>query len=1021
MNLAFLWKAASSSFLFPVAVAYAGIKVLDATFFRKNTAPLALHEKEGTDEGDVLKNEKEESVIWISVLLFKFWSQWATNLEDEILKLIYPMVVEARPQIFPYLAVSDISIGTEPPYVVSVKTFSNPDPRTLIVDCLLEWISPDNQITLRTGLTHGPRVMKASNLSIKARTRFVLTLSEDTINLEKMSISIVGRPVVKLSVVPFASGIDLLGGNKIVEWFNDLVYFLLSELITFPNAVSITLTTNDGTQSNELNGERSRTKSFLSNIVNSFKAQAEMISHTYFQLELIRAVGGIMDSRPRQSHLNFDARVQKEMRKESEDASPGFISAKVIEAIDLGGQQMSQNFHPIIRLRVGEESRDTEYDLDGHDADTGRDVIFNERLYVPVSKNERFLCVQLLAGHGNAVEDLVFGEKVVGSAWISIEEIQEAAKVPVWVHLKGTCSGEADEGVGMVRMQMAFVNFARQDEDQKRRSVADRVKKVTNRVRSDKHGADPEHSFETSGQTAQNRKHRRVLGRKHDPERGEQMPEDQPGRHEPKSPRSEEPLSENSDHSHRKVLRGLSGHSGDHRRPSLHRHNSEKDESSPESSKHRLRRHSERFRRHSRNLHKGSQQDSEGKGGLESAKEQTYESTDEPGGKFASDEYVGSSEELDTLSLNQAHAMEGRASEGTFKAPERAVPSQQPDNDAVPAMEASSEAVQDTLVQGEWVVDLLESTQWPSEHNFQCEIVCGPTTRVTKVQKDTQQPVWDEHFTFPVNDPSTDLLNILVLGKELLASDLILGRALLQLRRGQSMRMRELWIPLIMDKHDEKPVWARCWVGYRCLTPATSLGPSSFLINPINQLLTDRVQRMKHNFRQRNEDAEKAENIQLLQAIRKLSTEVFDTIQKNAMEIRLGHEALVEKIRHGNDASTSRGLALYSVESSPEKIKEQHDCPKEKHCPVLISVETSDHMGSGTDGEVWLTFHGVDGGSSPVMFLNRRKHSFSAGSVDVFCILIESKLAPIKSMTIGHYNSGLSLVSPKVCSFHVHV
>mmetsp|Transcript_18836 Transcript_18836/g.75575 ORF Transcript_18836/g.75575 Transcript_18836/m.75575 type:complete len:237 (+) Transcript_18836:420-1130(+) len=175
MNLAFLWKAASSSFLFPVAVAYAGIKVLDATFFRKNTAPLALHEKEGTDEGDVLKNEKEESVIWISVLLFKFWSQWATNLEDEILKLIYPMVVEARPQIFPYLAVSDISIGTEPPYVVSVKTFSNPDPRTLIVDCLLEWISPDNQITLRTGLTHGPRVMKASNLSIKARTRFVST------------------------------------------------------------------------------------------------------------------------------------------------------------------------------------------------------------------------------------------------------------------------------------------------------------------------------------------------------------------------------------------------------------------------------------------------------------------------------------------------------------------------------------------------------------------------------------------------------------------------------------------------------------------------------------------------------------------------------------------------------------------------------------------------------------------------------------------------------------------------------
>lgn len=127
------------------------------------------------------------------------------------------------------------------------------------------------------------------------------------------------------------------------------------------------------------------------------------------------------------------------------------------------------------------------------------------------------------------------------------------------------------------------------------------------------------------------------------------------------------------------------------------------------------------------------------------------------------------------------------------------------------------------------------------------------------------------------------------------------------------MRMRELWIPLIMDKHDEKPVWARCWVGYRCLTPATSLGPSSFVINPINQLLTDRVQRMKHNFRQRNEDAEKAENIQLLQAIRKLSTEVFDTIQKNAMEIRLGHEALVEKIRHGNDASTSRGLALYSV------------------------------------------------------------------------------------------------------------
>lgn len=68
-----------------------------------------------------------------------------------------------------------------------------------------------------------------------------------------------------------------------------------------------------------------------------------------------------------------------------------------------------------------------------------------------------------------------------------------------------------------------------------------------------------------------------------------------------------------------------------------------------------------------------------------------------------------------------------------------------------------------------------------------------------------------------------------------------------------------------------------------------------------------------------------------------------------------------------------------------------------------ISVYTGDRNNAGTNAQVYIVMHG-EGVSSNKMFLNNG--NFKRASVDKFTIFAPITLCPLKTLVVGHDNTG---------------
>ena len=74
---------------------------------------------------------------------------------------------------------------------------------------------------------------------------------KDRIGVERISVSVMGKPRLKVSITPLSSSVDLLGIAKVGEWFSTILHFVVQEMLLFPNAFKFELNEDNKESDND--------------------------------------------------------------------------------------------------------------------------------------------------------------------------------------------------------------------------------------------------------------------------------------------------------------------------------------------------------------------------------------------------------------------------------------------------------------------------------------------------------------------------------------------------------------------------------------------------------------------------------------------------------------------------------------------------------------------------------------------------------------------------------------------------
>lgn len=238
-----------------------------------------------------------------------------------------------------------------------------------------------------------------------------LDLKDESLGVERIRVSVIGKPLLKVSIVPLSTNVDILSNSKLEEWFSALTRFLIEGLFAFPNALSFQFK-EGGVDVDVADGGKAKEE-----------VRLDVIDEKYSDTEVFNALFEMVDSSRRidKERLDYRSLLRREVMASAPQGAVGFLLVKVIEGVHLGVNKRLDSFTPTIQLRIGQEVRSTKEDREAK----SKDLFFNERLYLPVIHPDSDLLHVQLTAERSDFSDIIHRSLIIGSAWISIQEIRE--------------------------------------------------------------------------------------------------------------------------------------------------------------------------------------------------------------------------------------------------------------------------------------------------------------------------------------------------------------------------------------------------------------------------------------------------------------------------------------------------------------------------------------------------------------------------------------------------------------------
>ncbi|GJQ11618.1 hypothetical protein GpartN1_g3409.t1 [Galdieria partita] len=346
-------------------------------------------------------------------------------------------------------------------------------------------------------------------------------------------------------------------------------------------------------------------------------------------------------------------------------------------------------------------------------------------------------------------------------------------------------------------------------------------------------------------------------------------------------------------------------------------------------------------------------------------------------------------------------------------------------NNTHPRTENNLSDSEETCVQGWIQIHLLEAYQLHHMDNpdhFVTDVRCVLEWGSHKVSftsiRNELCPVWNAFTEFPVCHIQEEYLTLTVMDQDPFAKEALLGRAYICIDRYGDIQPKEYWIPIhkngIVDSnsssnnYSHNSGWLRLWVTFKAILQDESFhtwtrSGNSFVIQPNIDYWNKRLISPFHSYRNSSTNTH---SIQLFRQLENLDwREAAELVMRRTpLSLwRLAHQSL-------HNIWNSTGVSSIFPSSSFVSIQNENETSLSTTGtkPWMITFQTGDCWGAGTDSSVWIQLLDENGNCTErILFSNFDGSHFCRRGQDTFVVSVPDILQIPNKIRVGHQGSGL--------------
>ncbi|GJD08884.1 Synaptotagmin-5 [Galdieria sulphuraria] len=269
-------------------------------------------------------------------------------------------------------------------------------------------------------------------------------------------------------------------------------------------------------------------------------------------------------------------------------------------------------------------------------------------------------------------------------------------------------------------------------------------------------------------------------------------------------------------------------------------------------------------------------------------------------------------------------------------------------------------------------------------------------------------PVWNAFTEFPVCHIQEEYLTLTVMDQDPFAKEALLGRAYICIDHYGDIQPKEYWIPIdkngiVHSDNTHSNGWLRLWLTFKATLQDESFytwtrSGNNFVIQPDIDYWKKRLVSPFHTYHDSSRHTLSNNSIRLFRQLENLDWREAAQLVMRRTPLslwRLANQSL-NTIWHSTGVSS-----LVSVQNETGTT---NLCTK----PWMITFQTGDCWGAGTDASVWIQLFDENGNHTErLLFSNSDGSHFCRRGQDTFVISVPDSLQIPNKIRVGHQGSGL--------------